>query len=76
MMIKRLTKAGNSLALVFDRAILDLLDITADTPLRVTTNGRSVCVTPVEGEITREEFEAALERVHKRYGGMMKRLAE
>ena len=32
-MIKKLTKHGNSLALVVDRAVLDLLKIDADTPL-------------------------------------------
>ncbi len=31
-MIKRLTKHGNSLALVIDRGILELLDISANTP--------------------------------------------
>ena len=76
MMIKRLSRAGNSLALVLDRSILDLLDITADTPLRLTTNGRTLSITPVEEEITREEFDASLARVHKRYGRMLKRLAE
>ncbi len=32
-MIKKLTKHGNSLALVIDRPILDLLRIDPDTPL-------------------------------------------
>ena len=76
MMIKHLSKTGNSLALVLDRSILDLLSITADTPLRLTTNGRSLSITPVEDEITREELDGALTRLHKRYGGMLKRLAE
>jgi len=31
-MIKRLTKHGNSLALVTDSGILELLDISANTP--------------------------------------------
>lgn len=30
-MIKKLTKHGNSLALVLDRGVLDLLEINADT---------------------------------------------
>ena len=38
-MLKTLTKHGNSLALVIDKPILDMLDISADTPLEeiVTT---------------------------------------
>ena len=31
-MIKRLTKHGNSLALVIDRGVLELLDVNADIP--------------------------------------------
>ena len=76
-MIKKLTKSGNSLALVIDKSILDLLNITADTPLRIsTTNGRSLQITTVENEIGAEEISGAMERFNKKYGGMMKRLAE
>ena len=39
-MIKKLTKHGNSLALVLDRGVLDLLEIDADTPLNIKTDGR------------------------------------
>ena len=31
-MVKHLTKHGNSLALVIDRGVLDILDISAETP--------------------------------------------
>lgn len=34
-MLKKLTKHGNSLALVIDRPILELLKIDPDTPLNV-----------------------------------------
>ena len=37
-MIKKLTKHGNSLALVIDKGILELLEIDADTPISVTTD--------------------------------------
>src|SRR3989442_6057813 len=43
-MVKRLTKHGNSLALVIDRGVLDLLDIDADTPLTITTDGNCLVV--------------------------------
>ncbi len=39
-MLKKLTKHGNSLALVIDRPILELLNIDPDTPLDVSTDGR------------------------------------
>ena len=45
-MVKKLTKHGNSLALVIDRPILDLLGIDADTPLSVTTDGKRLHIGP------------------------------
>lgn len=46
-MVKKLTKHGNSLALIVDRAILDLLKIDADTPLEISTDGEVLIVAPV-----------------------------
>ena len=75
-MIKKLTRHGNSLALVIDRAILDLLEIEADTPLRIATDGRALIVSPVPGEERSESFEQALEQTNKKYGKMLKRLGK
>jgi antitoxin MazE len=75
-MVKRLTKHGNSLALVIDRGVLDLLDIDAGTALSVTTDGKSLVVTPVKNERTERAFRAALREGNRRYGRMLKRLAD
>ncbi|MBI2902404.1 MAG: AbrB/MazE/SpoVT family DNA-binding domain-containing protein [Candidatus Methylomirabilis oxyfera] len=75
-MVKRLTKHGNSLALVIDRGVLNLLEIDADTPLSVTTDGKCLIVTPVRDPEREKRFRAALERVNKRYGPALKRLAD
>lgn len=75
-MIKRLTRHGNSLALVIDRGVLDLLDIDADTPLSLTTDGKCIVVSPVRDSKNRDEFRAALGKVNKRYGRALKRLAD
>jgi antitoxin MazE len=61
-MIKHLTKHGNSLALVIDRGVLDLLEIDADTPLSLTTDGKCLVVAPVRDAKRRETFRAALEK--------------
>lgn len=75
-MIKHLTKHGNSLALVIDKPILDLLKIDADTPLEVSTDGVSLTLIPVTDAKRREKFEAALAKTNRRYGKVLKRLAE
>lgn len=75
-MVKRLTKHGNSLALVIDRGVLNLLEIDHDTPLSVTTDGKCLIVSPVHDEKRRKAFRAALVEVNKRYGRALRRLAD
>ena len=75
-MIKRLTKHGNSLALVIDRPILDLLKIDDDTALDLSTDGRRLIVAPAQRSERRRKFEAAQRTAHERYGKAFKRLAE
>ncbi len=78
-MIKTLTKHGNSYALIIDKPILDLLRITPETPLEITTDGNGFYVAPPkeddEPEEVREEFKEALDRINKRFAGVLKRLA-
>jgi len=75
-MVKKLTKHGNSLALVIDRPILDLLKITSDTPLEISTDGKQLVVAPAKPSERRKKFEAVQEVAHKRYGRAFKKLAE
>jgi antitoxin MazE len=74
-MIKKLTKHGNSLALVLDRGVLDLLEIDAGTPLNIKTDGKCLIVTPAQTPARQKKFQAALEEGNRRYGKMLKRLA-
>ena len=75
-MVKKLTKHGNSLALIIDRAVLDLLEINDDTPLDITTDGQVLVVTPVRDEARREKFNGALRSANTKYGRALKHLAE
>ena len=75
-MIKKLTKHGNSLALVIDRAVLDLLKIDTDTPLEISTDGQVLVISPIRDEEHRDKFNKALESTNRKYGRVLKRLAE
>ncbi len=75
-MMKTLARHGNSLALVLDRAVLDLLEIDANTPLQITTDGKSLIVSPVRDADGTRQFEAALAEVNGRYGRTLKKLGE
>lgn len=76
LMIKNLTKQGDSYALVIDKPLLELLRITPDTPLEVTSDGQCLILTPVRDSPEEEKFQQSLEKVHSRFGNAMKRLAE
>ena len=75
-MIKKLTKHGNSLALVLDRSVLDLLKIDADTPLEISTDGQVLIISPKRDEAHHKKFEDALKKTNKKFGHMLKRLAD
>jgi len=75
-MVKRLTKHGNSLALVIDRGVLDILDISAETPLSVTTDGKCLIVSPIRDLKRQKRFRAAIEEGNRKYSKMLKRLAD
>jgi antitoxin component of MazEF toxin-antitoxin module len=75
-MVKKLTRHGNSLALVIDRPILDLLRIEAETPLDISTDGRQLIVAPAKPSARRKKFDAAQEWAHKRYGKAFRKLAD
>lgn len=75
-MIKKMTRHGNSLALVIDKPVLELLEIDADTPLEISTDGRMLMVSPVRDRKRRKKFEQALAKANRRYGRALKRLAD
>jgi antitoxin MazE len=75
-LVKKLTKHGNSLALVIDRPILDLLKIDPETLLEVSTDGKQLIIAPAKSSVRRTKFELAQELAHKRYGKAFRKLDE
>ncbi len=75
-MIKHLSRHGNSYALVIDRGVMDLLEIGPDTPLSISTDGKCLVVRPVTDAAREKRFRAALAETNRKYGKMLKRLAD
>jgi antitoxin component of MazEF toxin-antitoxin module len=75
-MVETLTKHGNSLALVIDRPIRDLLHIDPDTPLDVSSDGKRIIVAPARSSTRRKRFEAAQTLANQRQGRAFRKLAE
>jgi antitoxin MazE len=78
-MRKNLSVIGNSLGLVIEKPILELLNITRDTELEVTTDGSRLIIEPVREAETkgrRTRVGAATKRVMKNHDRTLRRLAE
>jgi len=52
-MVKHLQAVGNSSGIIIDKPILELLRITPETELEVTTDGNRLIITPLRAEATR-----------------------
>ena len=77
-MHKRLTSIGNSLGIIIEKPILELLGITKETPLTVRTdNGSRLIIEPVE---TKEDRAAKIREASKwvmeNHGDTLRKLAE
>ena len=75
-MQKTLIKHGNSYALIIEKPILELLQITPDTPFEIMSDGPFRVLTPVRDAKEEKKFQRSLESVRSRFGRAMKRLAE
>jgi antitoxin component of MazEF toxin-antitoxin module len=75
-MRKKLTRTGNSPALVLDKRLLDRVGIDADTPLDVSTNGQVIVVSPVRDRRRTAKLKRIVAEAHSRYSGVFRRLAE
>lgn len=74
-MIKHLTRQGNSLCLVIERPLRELLEIHEDTPLKVSVEGRRLIVEPLSEEERAHRFKKALADTKREYGAALKKLA-
>jgi antitoxin component of MazEF toxin-antitoxin module len=76
LMAKRLTRTGNSLALVLDKPLLDACGIDASTRLEVSTDGEVIIVSPVRGRRRTTRLKKLVAGAHRQYGEVFQRLAD
>lgn len=75
-MAKKLVRHGNSLALILDKGVLDLMKIDAETPLDIYTDGDVLFIKPERSPERQAKLQAAREKIHAQYGEVFRRLAE
>lgn len=75
-MRKHLVKHGNSLALVIEKPVLELLGADAETVFEITTDGQALVLTPVRDPKRGAAFRDALDKANRQYAEDLKRLAQ
>jgi antitoxin MazE len=75
-MIKKLVAHGNSVALIIDKPILQLLKVDENTPLELTTDGKNLIISPVDDDKREKKFKSSLEKVNKKHQKTLLKLAE
>jgi len=75
-MIKKLIQHGNSVALVIDKPIMEILRITNETTFELSTDGRNLILSPQIENDQEAAVIKSLEKINKKYGAVLKRLGE
>jgi antitoxin MazE len=76
-MTKRLQAVGNSSGIIIDKPILELLRITPDTELDISTDGERLIVTPVRNDADhKRRLARAQQRTLKSHERTFRKLAK
>jgi antitoxin MazE len=74
-MRKRLSAIGNSLGIVIEKPILELLGIDRNTELEMKTDGERLIIAPVKPGGRKAKVAKAIDDVLERHASTMKKLA-
>ena len=64
------------MALLIDKNILELLSIGFSTPLKLTTDGRNLLITPLSDSDKEKIVMKSAEKIGKRFNKVFKKLAD
>jgi antitoxin MazE len=74
-MRKKLSAIGNSLGIVIEKPILELLEIDRETELDMRTDGERLIIEPVRGA-KRVKVKAAVQRAMRAHDATLRKLAK
>lgn len=75
-MIKPICKHGNSLAVILDKPLLEIIGAREKSKLHVRISGRSIILTPSEGAISKDQFQTSAKKISGKYSNLLSRLAK
>ncbi|GHV96041.1 AbrB family transcriptional regulator [Spirochaetia bacterium] len=73
-MVKKLIQHGNSVALVIDKPILEMLKITNETSFELTTDGKNIILSPQMEYAQGNNILISLEKINKQYSNVLRKL--
>lgn len=77
LMIKTISKIGNSRGLIFDSALLQLAHLKEGDEVNVEVHaGGTITITPIKSEPTEEEVDAAIAETMDEYADTLTKLAQ
>lgn len=78
-MKKKLSKYGNSMALIIDKPILEILNITENTTLKISTDGVKITIEPIH-KVSKSDQDKLIKKKSKeimeKYSEAFKKLAD
>ena len=75
-MVKRLIQHGNSAALIIDKPIMEILNITNETTFELSTDGKNIILSPQSKNTQEKDILQSLEKINKKYKIILKKLGE
>ena len=75
-MVKKLIQHGNSVALIIDKPIMEILNISNETTFKLSTDGKNLILSPQIEYEHDKNIMGSLEKINKKYGSVLKRLGE
>lgn len=75
-MIKKMIQHGNSSAIIIDKPIMELLHITDDTLLEISTDGSNIIISPVQDMDRINRLHKSLDKINKKHSSTLKKLAK
>ena len=77
-MIKKLSKHGNSLAILIDKPILELLNINEHTQIHIKTDGTNIIIEPIRNTTISSDskLQDLYEDLVDKYNNVLKKLSK
>jgi antitoxin MazE len=75
-MIKKLTRTGNSVALILDKPLLAQLGLDENAEVELSTHGQVLVVTPMRDPARERKFRKTVAEINEKYAGVFRRLSQ